>query len=261
MSTEIEDTVSKCQVCSTYRRNNQNDPLLSHPVPKRPWARVGADLFEINSKTFLVLVDYYSGFIEVDQIRDTKSEVIIRICKSHFARYGIPDTLITDNGPQFDSQTFKNFARQYGFQHCTSSPHYPQSNGKAEKAVQTIKNLIKKTSDDKGDINFALLELRNTPVNEQLGSPAQRLMGRRTKTLLPTSRKLLIPQTIKPEIVRNQLKKQDKQKQYYDQHAKQLPELKKGDKVRLRSRNGRWRPAVVTEIADTTIVQGHHTRR
>lgn len=144
MNTGIEDTVSKCQVCSTYRRNNQKEPLLSHPVPKRPWARVGADLFEINSKTFLVLVDYYSGFIEVDQIRDTKSEFIIRICKSHFARYGIPDTLITDNGPQFDSETFKSFVQQYGFQHCTSSPHYPQSNGRAEKAVQTIKNLIKK---------------------------------------------------------------------------------------------------------------------
>ena len=160
-----------------------------------------------------------------------------RICKSHFARYGIPDTLITGNGPQFNSQTLKNFAQQYGFQHCTSSPHYPQSNDRAEKAVQTIKNLIKKTSDDKGDIYLALLELRYTPVNEQLGSPAQRLMGRCTKTLLPTSSRSLIPQTIKPEIVRNQLKRQDKQKQYYDQHAKQLPELKKGDKVRLRSRN------------------------
>ena len=56
-----------------------------------------------------------------------------------------------------------------------SSPYYPQSNGRNEKAVQTIKSLIKKAKDDDRDIHLALLELRNTPINDQLGSPAQRL--------------------------------------------------------------------------------------
>ena len=206
MNSEIENVVLKCQVCSTYQRSNSKEPLLSHPVPQRPWARVGADLFELNSHSFLVLVDYYSGLIEVEQLRDTKSEVIIKFCKTQFARYGIPDTLVTDNGPQFSSEAFKDFACSYGFQHCTSSPHYPQLNGRAEKAVQTIKSLIKKANDDKKDIYLALLELRNTPINDLLGSPAQRLMGRRTKTLLPTSNQLLTPKTIKPKIVQSQIK-------------------------------------------------------
>lgn len=252
MNAEIEDVVLKCQVCSTYQRSNSKEPMLSYPVPQRPWARVGADLFELNSRNFLVLVDYYSGFIEVEQLRDTKSEVIIKLCKSQFARYGIPDTLVTDNGPQFSSESFKQFSRCYGFQHCTSSPHYPQSNGRAEKAVQTVKSLMRKADEDNKDIYLAILELRNTPINDQLGSPAQRLMGRRTKTLLPTSNQLLIQKTMKPATVQSQLKQQqNRQKQYYDQHTKQLPELNKGDKVKIQGNEGKWRSATITKVTNT----------
>ena len=77
MNAEIGDVVSKCKVWSTYQRSNPKELLHSHPVPQCPWARVGADLFELNSKTFLIIVDYYSGFIEVEQLRETKIDVII----------------------------------------------------------------------------------------------------------------------------------------------------------------------------------------
>ena len=68
---------------------------------------------------------HYSGFIEVEHLHETTSNKIVDICKSQFAHHGIPDTLITDNGPQFSSNTFKNFADQYQFKHVTSSPLYP----------------------------------------------------------------------------------------------------------------------------------------
>ena len=142
MSAQIEDKVSNCQVCAQYRRSNQREPLLLHNIPQRPWAKVGGDLFEIGGQTFMVLVDYYSGFFEIDSLKQTRSENIIRCCKAHFARYGIPDTLITDNGPQFSSAEFKRFSKDYHFEHKTSSPQYPQSNGMAEKAVQTAKRLL-----------------------------------------------------------------------------------------------------------------------
>ena len=107
--------------------------------------------------------------------------------------------MITDNGPQFSCHLFRCFAQQYQFNHCTSSPYHPQSNGMAEKAVQTVKGLMKKATLDGKDFHLALLEYRNTPWSDTISSPVQRLMGRRTKTLLPT--KDTLPKTIDPIIV------------------------------------------------------------
>ena len=67
--------------------------------------------------------------------------------QSIFARHGIPEVLVSDNGPQYSSEMFSQFARQYGFQHVTSSPHYPQANGEAERAVKTIKALLHRAAD------------------------------------------------------------------------------------------------------------------
>ena len=107
MNSQIEDLISKCQTCNTYRRVNTKEPLHPHSVPKRPWAKVCADLFQLNTYTYLIIIDYYSGFLEFEQLQDTKSERIIVCCKSQFARHGIPDILITDNGPQFSARHSK----------------------------------------------------------------------------------------------------------------------------------------------------------
>ena len=130
----------------------------------------------------------------------------------------------------------------------TTSQHYAQTNGRAEKAVQTAKSII---NDDNSDPYLALLELRNSPVNDRMGSPAQRLMGRRTKSLIPTSESLLYPRTIKPSLVQHEIKEQKtKQKYYYDQHSQPLTTLKVGDRVSIRKKSG-WSPAVVTDFAQT----------
>ena len=85
---------------------------------------------------------------------------------------------------------------QYEFEHVTSSPEYPQSNGKVENAVKTAKNLMKKSSSTSSDFHLALLDWRNTPTEGMKSSPAQRMFGRRTRTLLPSSKKLLKPQLV-----------------------------------------------------------------
>ena len=89
------------------------------------------------------------------------------------------DVFISDNGPQFSSEKFRVFAQTYQFHHKTSSPYHPQSNGKAERTVQTVKNLLKKAQEDQKDPYLALLDFCNIPMNEQVGSPAQQLMGRK----------------------------------------------------------------------------------
>ena len=106
--TNIEDVVASCQTCSMYQRSNMKEPLICHEIPTCPWAEVGADLFELNKKMFLLLVDYYSGLIEPNQLSSTTGKGIITYCKSQFARHSIPDILISNNGPQFSSDMFKN---------------------------------------------------------------------------------------------------------------------------------------------------------
>ena len=249
MPSQIENIVSSCATCSVYQQRNQKEPLLPHNVPDRPWAKVGADIFEIQKKQFLVLVDYYSGYVEVDQLTSMTANQVITLCKSQFSRHGIPDVLITDNGPQFSSYQFRHFTQEYQFNHLTSSPYHPQSNGMAEKAVQTVKRLMKKAVHDGKDLQLALLEYRNTPWSDTIGSPAQRLMGRRTKTLVPTTGSLLQPKTIDPTLVRKELiQRRQQQKYYHDQHAKPLKQLKPGDSVLVSAKDGKWKPAKVTSI-------------
>ena len=101
---------------------------------------------------YVITVDYYSNFFEVDCVKDTISSTVIHKRKSAFARRGIPGIVVSDNGPQFASAEFAKFAREWEFTHVTSSPRYPQSNGKVENAVKTCKTLMKKAVKVKSDI-------------------------------------------------------------------------------------------------------------
>lgn len=136
-------------------------------------------------------------------------------CKSIFARHGIPEVVVSDNGPQFSrvkTSAFSAFAQEYGFQHITSSPHYPQSNGLAEAAVKIIKKSMEKT----GDPYKTLLAYRTTPLNNGY-SPAELLMGRRLRSTIPTAKKMLVPST--PDMTRLRKYEEElrvKQRKAYD---------------------------------------------
>lgn len=96
--------------------------------------------------------------------------------KQVFAIHGVPVTLISDNGPNYASAEFHQFTQAWDFQHLTSSPHYPKSNGKAESAVKIMKFIITKANKDGADVWKAILEWRNSPTPSQGSSPVQRLM-------------------------------------------------------------------------------------
>ena len=138
------------------------------------------------------------------------------------------------NGPQYASSEFQQFAHDWEFCHVTSSPKYPQSNGKAEQAVKMAKRLLKRAWKSQSDPYLSLLDFRNTPTQGMDTSPAQRLMSRRTKTLLPTKESLLAPEV-------HPLKSQEKQLTslkrrqafYYNQGARDLKPVEKGEKVRI----------------------------
>ena len=112
-------------------------PLTPQKVPNRPWSKV--DLFKLNKEEYIIVVDDYSKFFEFHPLPDTKLPMVLTSLKSQFARHGIPNEVRSDNGPQFSASEFQKFAKEWDFEHLTSSPYHAQSNGKVEKAVSTAK--------------------------------------------------------------------------------------------------------------------------
>ncbi|CAC5416292.1 unnamed protein product [Mytilus coruscus] len=119
MHSDITQYIQSCETCKMFENKQQKETLIPHEVPDRPWARVGTDLCKI------------------DFLESTKPKTVIRKLRALFARYGIPDTVISDNGLQFSCNEFAKFATEWEFDHKTSSPTYPQSNGEAEQAVKS----------------------------------------------------------------------------------------------------------------------------
>lgn len=188
----IKDMCSNCYTCNVYRNNNTKEEPIPHEIFDLPWYKVGMDMYEFENHHYILIVDYYSKYIEIALCKNTSSSEVITKVKSIFARHGIPSVVVSDNGPQFSSTMFKEFSLSYDFKHVTSSPRYPQSNGEAEASVKTIKNILKKCHHDGSDPYIALLNLRNTP--KTFGpSPAQLLFNRQLRTRIPVHNKLLKP--------------------------------------------------------------------
>ena len=160
LSAQIKVMVEDCTTCSKHRQQHP-EPLMPTPLPERPWQLIATDLFILEKVTYLLVVDYYSRYVEVVALpKSTSSLKIIQALKTIFARHGIPDEVRSDNGPQYHSDEFAQFAKDWGFQHSTSSPRYPQANGEVERAVKTVKNVLKKEQDP----TKALLAYRSTPL-------------------------------------------------------------------------------------------------
>ncbi|XP_063962569.1 uncharacterized protein K02A2.6-like [Lytechinus pictus] len=251
MSSQLKDFVQNCETCQEYGKEQPKETLKPHDVPERPWAKVGADLFQLDGRHYLITVDYFSGYWEVDYLEKTLATNVISKLKGQFARFGIPDQLVTDNGPQFTADEFKRFARKWQFEHTTSSPHYPQSNGKAESSVKVAKSLLKKAKTAGSDPYLSLLAFRNTPTPGMGSSPIQRIMNRRTRTVLPTTKRLLKPE-IQKKVGEEMRAAKERQACYYNRGARDLTPLKIGDHVRLKSAGGpkkSWMRAVVVSFA------------
>ena len=187
---QLEDLVDNCEECCKHRYQPA-EPMIPSTLPDYPWQSIATDIFCWKKSTYLLAVDYFSRFIEIAKLSTTTSQDVINHLKSMFARHGIPEVVRSDNGPQYSSESFAQFAQNYGFVHVTSSPKYPQSNGAAERAVRTVKSPLMKNSDP----YEALMAYRTTPL-ENGYSPAELLMGRKVRTTVPITKSNLLPCTI-----------------------------------------------------------------
>lgn len=217
-----------------HSSEQSEEPIQQHDFAARPWSKVAVDLCDLDRHTPLVISDYYSNYIEVARVTSITSQSIIKELKAVFMRFGILDVVVTDNGPQFSSAEFSFFSRIWGFDHMTSSPKYPQSNGKAENAVKTVKRLFKKCKDS-GQSEFLVLpNWRNTPTEGIGTSPAQCLLGCRCRTLLPIAESLLKLHYETGGDARALAGAKHHQQHYYNRAAKPLKAITPGETVRMK---------------------------
>ena len=176
------ENVHSCPASAERLPSHTPKPLLSNPLLSRPSENTAADLFHYSGRTFLVYTDRYSGWPAVGTTgRTATSSDVIYLLKEWMTDKGIPTILKTDGGPQFASQAFSDFCRQWGIHHVLSSPHLHEANGAAEAAMKTMKALIAKTTTtgriDVDEFRSGLLEFRNTPQAHGF-IPTQLLYGR-----------------------------------------------------------------------------------
>ena len=250
---DVQQLAESCDICQSLSPRQRKETLTPHPRSDTPWQKIGLDLFSIHGRDYLVSVDYLSNFWEVDYLPTTSTSMILTKLKTHLARYGIPQVIISDNA-QFVSEEFQTFTDEYGIEHLTSSPGHSQSNGKAESAVKAAKRLIKKCVKEKSDMHLALLELRNTPMQGMECSPAQLMFQRQTRSTLPVQAELLKPKVTKPKHSIEQ--RVLRQKKSYDSHATDLKPIPEGspvifDKFDPLHRKPIWKNGVVKEHHST----------
>lgn len=232
---EIQDLVTKCPDCLQVRPTQRKEPLMTTQLPARPWQRIAADICEYKKQNYLIVIDYFSRYLEIAHLPDMTSQTTCARLKNIFARWGCPDELYTDNGGQFASKDFRNFSESYDFTHITSSPHYPQSNGEAERAVQTAKRILRQA-----DPFLALMSYRATPLQATGASPAQLMLGRQIKTTVPTLDTVLSPKWPDFQAVRqaDARAKEGYRRAYNRRHgARELPPLNPGASVALKLDN------------------------
>ncbi|XP_031564662.1 uncharacterized protein K02A2.6-like [Actinia tenebrosa] len=232
MNADIEQTIKNCGKCADFQKSLPSEPLASKAPPDLHFSEVGTDLFEYDHRTYLLSVDYYSKYIEVDLLQNTTSRSVIEALKSQFSRHGIPTVQRSDCDSQYMLAEFSS------------------SNGEAQRAVQTVKHLWKKATDK----HLALLDYRTTPLEGLNLSPAQLLIGGRPRNVLPTTSAILRPTPYSSHEVRPYLTiEKAKQKYYHDKsEARELTPLQAGEQVRIAPYPGtkKWTSAVVVE---------HHT--
>lgn len=165
LNRQIDHLVRGCETCLSLLPTKPTEPMIIRALPTKPWQIVGSDLLQYANRHYIILADYYLGWPEVYFLSSPSSKCVIDATKECFARNGVAEEIVSDNGPQYSSRDYKQFSTEWEFKHTTSSPHYPKANGLAESMVKVVKTLIKKSCRSHEDIQKGILVIRNTPLS------------------------------------------------------------------------------------------------
>ena len=176
---DIEDYTKQCQEC-IKRSQVPKEPLQPHDIPEGPWRKLGIDYFAFDGNSYVLICDYFSKFPFLYRAKTSFWSLRDRLIDL-FSIEGYPDEIVSDNGPPFQSKEFAKFLSGLGIKHTTSSPGYPHSNGFIEQHIQTVKNMLSKSSNTRS-FQEVLADLRTTRIGMGLPSPAEILHGRNLTT-------------------------------------------------------------------------------
>ena len=265
MDHEIETLVRGCSICQQERPGPPQSPLHPWQWPSRPWSRLHLDYAgPFMGHMFLVLIDAHSKWLEVYQMSAATSNATIQRLRTTFAQFGLPDTVVTDNGTCFTSSEFAEFLQRNGIRHIKSAPYHPATNGLAERAVRIFKTGMRKMREGGIQEKLArmLFQYRITPQTTTGVSPAELLMGRRLRSRLDS---------LKPDLERKVETSQYRQKTAHDTHASER-KLEGGKTVYARNFvpgcKPKWLPGTVrdetgpvsceVELEDGTVCRRHY---
>lgn len=192
MNKDAEQYVEKCHSCQVVGKMPNPDPVTMTKIPDAAWILVGCDLCGPfpTGEHLLVCVDYYSRYPEVVILRKVSAQMITTKLRKLFCRYGAPEELITDNGPQFrDNQDFKALLQEFNVKHRRVTPYHPASNGEVERFNRNLKKCIQTAIADNRNwrktLENYLLSYRNTEHRITGSTPAELMFGRKLRDKLP----------------------------------------------------------------------------
>ena len=213
---EIEECAKACSACQANKHAPAKAPLHPWNWPSSPWERIHIDFAgPVAGKMLLIVMDAHSKWPEVMVMDSTMSSKTITVLREMFARYGLPRQIVSDNGPQFTSNEFKEFLASNGVKHITTSSYHPSSNGAAEQMVQTVKRAAQAglqcgDSLDQAPAVF-LLRYRITPHATTGTSPSSLSFRRPLRTRLDL---------LRPDVGGQVRDSQAEQKDRHDQRSK-----------------------------------------
>ena len=151
MAAEVK-VVEQCDACNQFKPEQRKEPMLTLKLTTQPWERIAADLFHSDGSDFLLIVDYFSDWWEIERLSDFNSQSVVKKTKSIFARFGIPEVLVSDNGPQFVSKEFRSFMKQWGVDQVSPSAREMESG---------ISGQNSETSDKEDDCGWWIFDLQS----------------------------------------------------------------------------------------------------
>ena len=182
---DIKNYVKYCSTCLEFQQMLLMEKNIHHDISMRPWDVTGTDMFQLNNRIYICIVDYHSKFPVVQRMDGLSADSLIAAVKVIFVEYGIPCRIMSDAGSNVISEKFKNFCNSLNIEQAVSSSYHHESTRQVEACIKFIKCTIKKYTDTGGDIHMAILQIRTTSLGQGLPSPTMLLFNCPVRGIMP----------------------------------------------------------------------------